>query len=162
MRSRAIGSEVKDAIVGVGTITRAEEFAARWRRARVSASAPGLTPELAAAARASAAAAAAGRDDAVRRDGRAAPPASRELKLFPALQAGGVGHAEGARRAVSGRRSSARPAGITAETAPEFLALPNVACVGGSWLTPKDAVERGDWETLTRLARQASQLSQPN
>ena len=48
--------------------------------------------------------------------------------------------------------------GITAATAPEFLALPNVACVGGSWLTPRDAVAAGDWGRITALARAASQL----
>jgi len=48
--------------------------------------------------------------------------------------------------------------GITADTAPEFLALPNVACVGGSWLTPAGAVAAGDWDTITRLAREASAL----
>ncbi len=48
--------------------------------------------------------------------------------------------------------------GITMATAPEFLALPNVACVGGSWLTPRDAIERGDWTTVTRLARQATEM----
>ena len=48
--------------------------------------------------------------------------------------------------------------GITLETAPEFLALPNVACVGGSWLTPKAAIERKDWDTITRLARAAAEL----
>jgi 2-dehydro-3-deoxyphosphogluconate aldolase/(4S)-4-hydroxy-2-oxoglutarate aldolase len=48
--------------------------------------------------------------------------------------------------------------GITAETAPEFLALSNVACVGGSWLTPKTALAAGDWGRITRLAREASAL----
>ena len=49
--------------------------------------------------------------------------------------------------------------GITAETAPEFLALPNVACVGGSWLAPRAALVAGDWGRITELARQASSLS---
>jgi 2-dehydro-3-deoxyphosphogluconate aldolase/(4S)-4-hydroxy-2-oxoglutarate aldolase len=48
--------------------------------------------------------------------------------------------------------------GISLANAPEFLALPNVACVGGSWLTPKDAVAKGDWNRITELARAASQL----
>jgi 2-dehydro-3-deoxyphosphogluconate aldolase/(4S)-4-hydroxy-2-oxoglutarate aldolase len=48
--------------------------------------------------------------------------------------------------------------GITAETAPQFLALPNVRVCGGSWLTPQDAVETKDWARITALARQASQL----
>jgi 2-dehydro-3-deoxyphosphogluconate aldolase/(4S)-4-hydroxy-2-oxoglutarate aldolase len=48
--------------------------------------------------------------------------------------------------------------GITPETAPQFLALPNVAVCGGSWLTPADAVEQGDWPRITRLAREAQAL----
>ena len=49
--------------------------------------------------------------------------------------------------------------GLTVESAPEFLALPNVACVGGSWLTPQDAIKAGDWAKITALARTASALS---
>jgi 2-dehydro-3-deoxyphosphogluconate aldolase/(4S)-4-hydroxy-2-oxoglutarate aldolase len=48
--------------------------------------------------------------------------------------------------------------GITLETAPQFLALPNVLVCGGSWLTPADAVEAGDWTRITRLAREAQAL----
>ena len=49
--------------------------------------------------------------------------------------------------------------GISAASAPDFLALPNVACVGGSWLTPKEAVDAGDWARITRLAREAQALA---
>jgi 2-dehydro-3-deoxyphosphogluconate aldolase/(4S)-4-hydroxy-2-oxoglutarate aldolase len=48
--------------------------------------------------------------------------------------------------------------GITVETAPQFLALPNVKVCGGSWLTPQDAVDAGDWGRITALARAASAL----
>ena len=48
--------------------------------------------------------------------------------------------------------------GIDLAGAPDFLALPNVACVGGSWITPKDAVAAGDWGRIETLARQAAQL----
>ena len=48
--------------------------------------------------------------------------------------------------------------GISQETAPQFLACKNVACVGGSWLTPKDAMEAGDWDRITALAKAASAL----
>ena len=48
--------------------------------------------------------------------------------------------------------------GIDLASAPEFLALPNVVCVGGSWLTPADAVATGDWGRLEDLAREASAL----
>jgi 2-dehydro-3-deoxyphosphogluconate aldolase/(4S)-4-hydroxy-2-oxoglutarate aldolase len=48
--------------------------------------------------------------------------------------------------------------GISIETAPSFLALKNVACVGGSWLTPKAAMQAGDWAHITALARAAAAL----
>ena len=48
--------------------------------------------------------------------------------------------------------------GVTRGNAAEFLALPNVACVGGSWLTPADAIAAGDWARIKSLAREASQL----
>ncbi len=51
--------------------------------------------------------------------------------------------------------------GMSIETAPQFLACKNVACVGGSWLTPKDALAAGDWDRITALARAASALRQP-
>ena len=51
--------------------------------------------------------------------------------------------------------------GITAESAPTFLALSNVVCVGGSWLTPKAALASQNWDEVTRLARAASELSRP-
>jgi 2-dehydro-3-deoxyphosphogluconate aldolase/(4S)-4-hydroxy-2-oxoglutarate aldolase len=79
------------------------------------------------------------------------------LKLFPAEPAGGVAML----KALHGPFPDVAfcpTGGITPETAPQFLALPNVACVGGSWLTPTAAVAAGDWDTITRLARQASAL----
>ena len=58
------------------------------------------------------------------------------------------------------RGGNPRPAGsISLATAPEYLKPPNVSCVGGSWLTPRSAVERGDWAQITALAREASGVS---
>ena len=48
--------------------------------------------------------------------------------------------------------------GVHAGNATEFLALSNVVCVGGSWLVPQDALEQGDWERITALARSAKAL----
>jgi 2-keto-3-deoxy-6-phosphogluconate aldolase len=48
--------------------------------------------------------------------------------------------------------------GVSLSSAPGYLALPNVSCVGGSWLTPKAAMESNDWEQITKLARQAAGL----
>jgi 2-dehydro-3-deoxyphosphogluconate aldolase/(4S)-4-hydroxy-2-oxoglutarate aldolase len=80
-----------------------------------------------------------------------------ELKFFPAMQAGGLAML----KAWGGPFGDVRfcpTGGITAANAVEFLALPNVACVGGSWLVPADALARGDWARVTDLARQAAGL----
>ena len=81
----------------------------------------------------------------------------RELKFFPALQAGGTAML----KAWGGPFGDVRfcpTGGVSMANAAEFLALPNVVCVGGSWLTPADAVARGDWAQVTALAHQASRL----
>lgn len=81
----------------------------------------------------------------------------RELKFFPAVQAGGLAML----KAFHGPFPDVRfcpTGGIDAHSAPQFLAQPNVMCVGGSWLTPKAAVQAGDWAELTRLAREAGAL----
>jgi 2-dehydro-3-deoxyphosphogluconate aldolase / (4S)-4-hydroxy-2-oxoglutarate aldolase len=80
------------------------------------------------------------------------------VKLFPAQQAGGVSMLQ----ALGGPFPTLKfcpTGGITAETAPNFLALSNVVCVGGSWLTPKAALAAQNWEEVTRLARAASELA---
>ena len=80
-----------------------------------------------------------------------------ELKFFPALQAGGPAML----KAWGGPFGDVRfcpTGGVTAANAMDFLALPNVVCVGGSWLTPLDAIERGNWAQITALAFQASRL----
>jgi 2-dehydro-3-deoxyphosphogluconate aldolase / (4S)-4-hydroxy-2-oxoglutarate aldolase len=79
------------------------------------------------------------------------------LKFFPAVQAGGIAML----KALAGPFPDIAfcpTGGITPETAPQFLALPNVKVCGGSWLTPSDAVEAGDWARITRLAREAQAL----
>ena len=155
---RAIAREVPEAIVGAGTLTRPEDFTeARDAGARFGVS-PGLTPALVEAARESGLPLLPGvmtPSDVI----AARLAGFRELKLFPARQAGGVGMLQ----ALAGPFPDATfcpTGGIAAETAPEFLALPNVACVGGSWLTPKAALTAGDWGAITALARQASALRQ--
>jgi 2-dehydro-3-deoxyphosphogluconate aldolase/(4S)-4-hydroxy-2-oxoglutarate aldolase len=79
------------------------------------------------------------------------------LKFFPAVQAGGIAML----KAFAGPFTDVvfcPTGGITVETAPQFLALPNVAVCGGSWLTPADAVAAHDWGRVTQLARAASAL----
>ncbi len=80
-----------------------------------------------------------------------------ELKFFPAMQAGGPAML----KAWHGPFQEVRfcpTGGVSAANASEFLALPNVLCVGGSWLTPADAVKAGDWQRITKLAREAVAL----
>jgi len=151
-----VAAEVEGAIVGAGTITRAEDVDAVRRAGAVFGVSPGLTAELAAAARAAGLPLLPGvmtPSDVI----AARAAGYTELKLFPAQQAGGIGML----KALGGPFPDVRfcpTGGITAATAPEFLAQPNVVCVGGSWLTPSDAVAARDWARVTTLARAASQL----
>jgi len=152
-----IAAEVEDAIVGVGTIARASDCTAAVKAGARFGVSPGITPELIASARISKLPLLPGvmtPSDVI----AAGSAGYHALKLFPARQAGGVAML----KALAGPFPDTvfcPTGGITMETAPEFLALPNVACVGGSWLTPKAAIERGDWDTITRLARDASALA---
>lgn len=80
-----------------------------------------------------------------------------EFKFFPAMPAGGPAML----RAWSGPFGDVRfcpTGGVSVANAAELLALPNVACVGGSWLAPRDALERGHWSQITALAFQACRL----
>ena len=79
------------------------------------------------------------------------------LKFFPALQAGGCAMLK-AWHGPFGEVLFCPTGGIHAGNAAEFLALGNVACVGGSWLVPADALAQGDWERITALALEASRL----
>lgn len=80
-----------------------------------------------------------------------------EMKFFPAEAAGGVNYL----KSVAGPLSDLRfcpTGGIGPGNAETYLALPSVMCVGGSWLTPKAAMETGDWSEITRLSREAARL----
>ena len=79
------------------------------------------------------------------------------LKFFPAIQSGGPAMLK-AWQGPFGDVQFCPTGGVTAANADEFLALTNVVCVGGSWLTPADAVAQGDWPRITQLARAACQL----
>ncbi|GAB2484354.1 bifunctional 4-hydroxy-2-oxoglutarate aldolase/2-dehydro-3-deoxy-phosphogluconate aldolase [Comamonas humi] len=80
-----------------------------------------------------------------------------ELKFFPAVQAGGLAMLK-AWQGPFGDVRFCPTGGISPANAPEFLALKNVVCVGGSWLVPTDTLERGDWNHVTALAREAAAL----
>ena len=149
-------AQVPGAIVGVGTLTQGEEFKAARDAGAVFGVSPGLTPALIEAARTS---------GLPLLPGVMTPSevmAAREagfcqLKLFPAVPAGGVGMLN----AIGGPLPDVTfcpTGGISIDTAPQFLACKNVACVGGSWLTPKDAIKAGNWALITELARAAAAL----
>ena len=153
---RAIATEVEGAVVGVGTVLTARDLdAARQAGARFAVS-PGVSPRLLDAAEDSAlpllpGAATASEVMALLERGY------RHLKLFPAVPVGGVKLLA----AWAGPLPQVRfcpTGGISLGSALDFLALPNVLCVGGSWLTPASLMQAGDWAGIERLAREAAAL----
>lgn len=152
----AMRKAVPEAIVGVGTITRPEDFQSAESAGAQFGVSPGLTPELAAASK---------RANFALLPGVMTPAeviAARlqgftALKLFPAAQAGGIGMLK-ALASPFGDVLFCPTGGISREIAPDFLALPNVACVGGSWVAPARLMECGDWAGIETLAREAAGL----
>ncbi|MEH3086416.1 MAG: bifunctional 4-hydroxy-2-oxoglutarate aldolase/2-dehydro-3-deoxy-phosphogluconate aldolase [Xylophilus ampelinus] len=152
----AIAREVPEAVAGAGTVrgpADARAAAAAGARFLVS---PGYTAALGQAARELGlpllpGVATGGEIMAALDDGFAA------LKFFPAMQAGGAAMLK-AWHGPFGEVAFCPTGGVHAGNAAELLALPNVACVGGSWLTPPEALAAADWGRITGLARQASAL----
>lgn len=153
---RAMTAEVDGALVGVGTVRTPQDFAAAERAGARFAVSPGATPALVAAARASAlpwlpGAATASEAMILVEHGFG------EQKFFPAEAAGGIA----ALRALHGPLPELRfcaTGGIGVHNARAYLALPNVRCVGGSWVTPPALVAAGDWAAIEALARAAARL----
>jgi 2-dehydro-3-deoxyphosphogluconate aldolase/(4S)-4-hydroxy-2-oxoglutarate aldolase len=152
----AMRKAVPEAIVGVGTLTRAVDFAGANRVGAQFGVTPGLTPELAAAARGARFPLLPGVMTPTELIAARAQGFS-VLKLFPAQQAGGVAMLQ-ALGAPFPDVQFCPTGGITRSTAPDYLALPNVVCVGGSWVAPRPLVERGDWTAIEELARDAASL----
>lgn len=155
---RAMAEQVPEAIVGVGTLTQASEFSAARDAGAVFGVSPGLTAALVEGARKSGLPLLPG----VMTPSEVMSARERgfqQLKLFPAVPAGGIGMLN----AIAGPLPDITfcpTGGISIATAAQFLACKNVACVGGSWLTPKDAILSGDWARITALAAAASALRQ--
>jgi 2-dehydro-3-deoxyphosphogluconate aldolase/(4S)-4-hydroxy-2-oxoglutarate aldolase len=151
---QAIRAAVPEAIVGVGTLTRAVEFADAGRAGAQFGVTPGLTPELISASRGA-------RFPLL--PGVMTPSeviAARNagfgvLKLFPAHQMGGV-HMVQALGALFPDVSFCPTGGITRASAADYLALPNVLSVGGSWVNPQALVFAADWKGIEALAREAA------
>ena len=152
----AIAKEVPEAIVGAGTVRNAADAKAAANAGAKFAVSPGYTPAV---------------GQACRDEGLSLLPGVAtgseimmaqedgytELKFFPAMQAGGPAIL----KAWGGPFFDVRfcpTGGVTAQNASEFLSLSNVACVGGSWLVPAEALAKGDWARIEMLAREACQL----
>ena len=154
---RIISREVPGAMVGAGTVTRGEELAAVAEVGAVFAISPGLTVELL---------------DAANQGPIPLIPGIATIselmtgmargyshfKFFPAEAAGGVKMVQ----AIAGpfpQITFCPTGGITLANYRDYLALKNVACIGGSWVAPQEAMDQGDWPRITALAREAVEKS---
>jgi 2-dehydro-3-deoxyphosphogluconate aldolase / (4S)-4-hydroxy-2-oxoglutarate aldolase len=152
----AISAAVPQAIVGAGTVRTVNDAKAAFDAGCRFAVSPGYTEAIGRACRDLGlpllpGVATASEVMAANADGL------NFLKFFPATAAGGIPML----KALQGPFPDVvfcPTGGITVQTAPQFLALPNVKVCGGSWLTPADAVEAGNWKRITELAREASIL----
>ena len=156
---RRIAGEVPDAVVGAGTVLSPEQVqAAEQAGARFFVS-PGLTTTVVEAATAAGPPllpGVASASDIM----RGLDVGLDRFKFFPANIAGGVP----ALNALAGPFADCRfcpTGGVSPENARDYLSLPNVVCVGGSWLVPREAVAAADWGRIEALARAASALRSP-
>ncbi|OXY94225.1 keto-deoxy-phosphogluconate aldolase [Streptomyces diastatochromogenes] len=153
---RAIADEVPDAVVGAGTVIAPEQVGACVAAGARFLVSPGWTDALLTAMRASGVPFLPGvstTSEVVALLERGV----REMKFFPAQAAGGTAYL----KSLAGPLPQARfcpTGGIGPANAPEYLSLPNVGCVGGSWMVPADAVAAGDWARIEELARAAAGL----
>ncbi|MEU6460371.1 bifunctional 4-hydroxy-2-oxoglutarate aldolase/2-dehydro-3-deoxy-phosphogluconate aldolase [Streptomyces sp. NPDC046976] len=156
---RAIAEEVPEAVVGAGTVITPEQAAAAVAAGARFLVSPGWTEGLLAAMRGCGVPFLPGvstASEVVALLERGV----REMKFFPAQAAGGTAYL----RSLAGPLPQARfcpTGGIGPGNAAEYLALPNVGCVGGSWMVPADAVAAGDWARIEALARAAAGLRGP-
>ncbi len=154
---KLIAREVPEAVVGAGTVCHAADAQGAQAAGAQFAVSPGYTSLIGRACRALGLPLLPGvatASDIM----RAQDDGYTELKFFPAAQAGGVAML----KALAGPFAHIRfcpTGGITMQNAPEFLALHNVICVGGSWLVPAESLIQGDFATIEALARSAALLS---
>jgi 2-dehydro-3-deoxyphosphogluconate aldolase/(4S)-4-hydroxy-2-oxoglutarate aldolase len=153
----AVARAVPGMAVGAGTVTRPDQVAAVVSAGARFALSPGATPALLEAVRAARLPFVPG--VATPSEAMAAHEAGyRLMKCFPAAQLGGVE----VLKAWGGPLPHLRfcpTGGVSLANLAAFLALPNVAMVGGSWLTPAAALRAGDWASVTRLAREATRAA---
>jgi len=154
---RAVASEVEDAVTGAGTILNAKQFEQAVEAGSKFIVSPGTTPQVIKAA--------AGSDvpllpGAVTSSEimAALEQGYSLLKFFPAEQAGGAAYLKSLSSPFAGVRFCPT-GGVSEKNAPIYLGLPNVLCVGGSWVAPDELVRDGKWAEIEALARQASGLA---
>ena len=153
---RLVAREVEGAVVGAGTILNASHYAATVDTGSQFIVSPGTTQELLDVARQSdipllPGAATASEVMALREEGY------KVLKFFPAEQAGGAAYLKALSSPLAGTLFCPT-GGISLKNAMDYLSLPNVVCVGGSWVAPKELVSAGDWAGITKLASEAAAL----
>jgi 2-dehydro-3-deoxyphosphogluconate aldolase/(4S)-4-hydroxy-2-oxoglutarate aldolase len=153
---RAIADAIPQAAVGAGTVLSADDLAAATGAGAKFAVSPGASPALFDAAENSSLPWLPGAASAS--EAMALAERGYDLqKFFPAQAAGGVEFL----RSLAGPLPHIRfcpTGGIGVHNAPDYLLLPNVVCVGGSWLTPATLVRSGDWSAIAALARAAAAL----
>ncbi|OLP46577.1 2-dehydro-3-deoxy-phosphogluconate aldolase [Rhizobium oryziradicis] len=153
---KRVAGEVEGAVVGAGTILNAAHYEAAVAAGSQFIVSPGTTAEVLAAAAASdipllPGAATASEVMNLREKGY------EVLKFFPAEQAGGAAYLKSLSSPLAGTLFCPT-GGISLKNAMDYLSLPNVVCVGGSWVAPKDLVAAGDWAGITKLASEACAL----
>jgi len=152
----AIAAEVPDAVVGAGTVLQPRQFDDVTRAGARFAVSPGCTPALVTAARAAGLPFLPG-IQTVSEAMVLAEQGFGLMKFFPADVAGGLAWLKAVAAPLAGLRFCPT-GGVGADTAQTYLSLANVACVGGSWVAPRDAVAAGDWTRIERLAAAAAKL----
>ena len=150
---RLISQEVKEAIVGAGTITTPEQLKAAEDAGAVFAISPGLTPSLVTAAKAGSIALIPG-IASLSELMLGMEYGLDHFKFFPAEAAGGIPMLKSIAGPIP-QVTFCPTGGISPENYNAYLKLSNVACVGGSWLVPADAVKSKNWSKVTELAKQA-------
>jgi len=153
---RLVVDEVPDAIVGVGTVLSGDDFANAIDAGARFIVSPGTTHELLDVANQS---------EVPFLPGATTPSeimAMRDegyeiLKFFPAEQSGGIAFLKAIASPLSGIRFCPT-GGISMKNAADYLALPNVICVGGSWVAPDAELAAGNWTHIEQLAREAAGL----
>ncbi|MEY3107226.1 MAG: hypothetical protein RIT35_1404 [Pseudomonadota bacterium] len=150
---RLISQEVKEAIVGAGTITTPEQLKAAEDAGAVFAISPGLTPSLLTAAKAGSIALIPG-IASLSELMLGMEYGLDHFKFFPAEAAGGIPMLKSIAGPIP-QVTFCPTGGISPENYNAYLKLSNVACVGGSWLVPADAVKSKNWSKVTELAKQA-------